>query len=158
VPAEPRVRDARAEDVADLVALVTEHAAYERATPPAPGLEERLRHLLFEVDHPRLHCFVAEGTDDRINGYATCAPEMSTWTGTEYLHLDCLFLREGTRGLGLGRLLLDAVRKQAVSRGLAEVQWQTPAWNVDAIRFYDRTGARSADKRRYTWPFGEPAQ
>ena len=158
MPAEARVREARPEDVAELVALVTEHVAYERAKPPAPGLEERLRRLLFAVERPRLRCLVAEGSDSHIVGYATCSPELSTWDGAEYLHLDCLFLREGARGLGLGRLLLDAVRGEAVTRGFADVQWQTPAWNVDAIRFYDRTGARSADKHRYTWSVHEPAQ
>ena len=155
---DTRVRNARPEDVAELVVLMAEHAAYERARPPASGLGDRLRRLLFEVDRPRLRCFVAEDPAGCVIGYATCTPELSTWDGLEYLHLDCLFLREGQRGLGLGRLLLDVVRAEAVVSGLAEVQWHTPVWNVDAIRFYDRTGARSSDKRRYAWTGSVPEE
>ena len=135
---------------------MAEHAAYERARPLAAGLQDRLRQLLFEVEPPRLRCFVAENPPNNIVGCATCTPELSTWDGMEYLHLDCLFLLEAERGLGLGRLLLDVVRADAAGSGLAEVQWHTPTWNVDAIRFYNRTGARSNDKRRYTWTAPAP--
>ena len=95
-------------------------------------------------------CFVAENPRGCIVGYATCTPELSTWDPVEYLHLDCLFLCEGQRGLGLGQLLLDVVRAEAAASMFEEVQLHTPAWNVDAIRFYDRTGAGATDKRRYT--------
>lgn len=33
--------------------------------------------------------------------------------------------------------------------GVEHVQWQTPCWNTDAIRFYDRVGALVQDKVRY---------
>ncbi|WP_324609629.1 hypothetical protein [Streptomyces sp. WM6386] len=71
--------------------------------------------------------------DGAVVGYATCSAEVSTWDGSEYLHMDCLFLRHGHRGLG-------------------QVQWQTPAWNEGAIRFYGRIGATSKDKRRFFLP------
>jgi hypothetical protein len=32
------------------------------------------------------------------------------------------------------------------------VQWQTPAWNEGAIRFYDRIGAVSKEKLRFFLP------
>lgn len=97
---------------------------------------------------PRLRCLVAELPDGEIVGYATCAPEVSTWGGCEYLHMDCLFLRDGHRGLGLGQRLMDAVLAEARALGLREVPWQTPARNEGAIRFYDRLGAQGGDKRR----------
>ncbi|MDT9695245.1 hypothetical protein [Streptomyces sp. P17] len=40
----------------------------------------------------------------------------------------------------------------ARARGLGQVQWQTPPWNTDAIRFSDRLGARAQEKRRYLLP------
>ncbi|WP_314619095.1 GNAT family N-acetyltransferase [Streptomyces stackebrandtii] len=99
---------------------------------------------------PRLRCFVAELPDGSLAGYATCAPELSTWDGVAYLHMDCLYLTSTARGHGLGPLLMDAVRAEARALGLTEIQWQTPAWNEGAIRFYDRLGATSKEKRRYT--------
>lgn len=151
-PGNPRVRPARPADLPRIVELVAEHAAYEKGAPPAPGLDRRLDALLFGVPDPRLRCLVAELPGGDVVGYATCAPEVSTWDGAEYLHMDCLFLRDGHRGLGLGRLLTDAVAAEARALGLTEVQWQTPAWNEGAIRFYGRIGADAKEKLRFTWP------
>lgn len=147
----PVVRRARVEDLADVVALIGEHAVYEKADPPAPGLEERLRPLLFGRPEPRLRCLVAE-LEGVVVGYASCSAEVSTWDGAEYLHMDCLFLRDGHRGLGIGESLMDAVREEARALGLGHVQWQTPVWNDGAIRFYGRIGAISKDKRRFFLP------
>ncbi|MGW1911840.1 N-acetyltransferase family protein [Streptomyces sp. NPDC002076] len=49
----------------------------------------------------------------------------------------------------------DAVVAEARRLGLAQVQWQTPAWNEEAVRFYDRLGARATEKLRYTLPVRE---
>lgn len=148
---QPRVRHARPADLPRIAELADEHAAYEKALPLAPGLAGRLDALLFRTPQPRLRCLVAELPGGEIVGYATCAPEVSTWDGAEYLHMDCLFLRDGHRGLGLGPLLTDAVVAEARALGLTEVQWQTPAWNEGAIRFYNRLGADAKEKLRYTW-------
>ncbi|MGW4774401.1 N-acetyltransferase family protein [Nocardia sp. NPDC004278] len=144
-----RVRHARVADLPHVAQLAAEHAAYEKAAPPPADLARRLQALLFDTEQPRLRCFVAELDDGEIIGYASCAPELSTWDGAEYLHMDCLFLREGHRGLQVGPMLVQAVVAEARELGLGQVQWQTPPWNTDAIRFYDRLGARSTEKRRY---------
>lgn len=150
------VRHARPEDLGRVVELVAEHAAYEKAAPPAPDLATRLSRLLFGAGS-RLRCLVAELPDGSLAGYATCAPELSTWDGAEYLHMDCLYLTSTARGHGLGPRLVEAVREEARTLGLTETQWQTPAWNEGAIRFYDRLGATSKEKRRFSLPV-EPIQ
>ncbi|MFD7319936.1 GNAT family N-acetyltransferase [Streptomyces sp. NPDC059875] len=147
-----RVRHARPEDLDRVAELAAEHAAYEKAAPPAPGLADRLARLLFGPEPPRLRCLVAELPDGRLVGYATCAPELSTWDGAEYLHMDCLYLSATERGLGLGPLFIAALRAEARALGLTEIQWQTPTWNEGAIRFYDRLGATSKQKLRYSLP------
>ncbi|WMX45116.1 GNAT family N-acetyltransferase [Streptomyces roseicoloratus] len=146
------VRHARPEDLDRVAELAAEHAAYEKAAPPPPDLAARLHRLLFGPTPARLRCLVAELPDTTLAGYATCAPELSTWSATEYLHMDCLYLTEGSRGHGLGPLLMAAIRAEARALGLAEIQWQTPTWNEGAIRFYDRLGATSKEKRRYSLP------
>ncbi|WP_329213358.1 GNAT family N-acetyltransferase [Streptomyces sp. NBC_01485] len=145
-----RVRAAERSDLSRVAELAAAHAEYERAAPPVPDLAERLAVLLFDTPAPRLCCLVAETAGGEVVGYATCSPEFSTWEGREYLYLDCLFLTPGHRGLGLGALLMDAVTDRARDLGLSEVQWQTPAWNDGAIRFYARLGALGTDKRRFS--------
>ncbi|MDH6612268.1 GNAT superfamily N-acetyltransferase [Streptomyces sp. SAI-208] len=150
----PLVRQAVRADLPAVAELAARHAEYERAAPPPRDLPDRLAALLFDTPAPRLRCLVAELPDGTLAGYATCAPELSTWQGREYLHMDCLFLLPGHRGLGLGVLLMDAVVAEARTLGLEEVQWQTPTWNDGAMRFYDRLGARPSQKVRYSLPVG----
>ncbi|MGW7429809.1 N-acetyltransferase family protein [Streptomyces sp. NPDC054861] len=147
-----RVRHARPEDLERVAELAAEHAAYEKSPPPAPGLADRLARLLFGPEPTRLRCLVAELPDGTLAGYASCAPELSTWDAAEYLHLDCLYLSPTQRGLGLGPLFITALHTEARALGLTELQWQTPAWNEGAIRFYDRLGATSKPKLRYFLP------
>ncbi|MFE1923866.1 GNAT family N-acetyltransferase [Streptomyces asoensis] len=144
-----RVRHAERSDLPRVAELAAQHAQYERAAPPVPDLAERLAVLLFDTPAPRLYCLVAELSDGEVVGYATCSPELSTWECREYLLMDCLYLAPGNRGRGLGAQLVEAVTAQARSLGMAEVQWQTPAWNEGAIRFYARLGALGTDKRRF---------
>lgn len=128
--------------------MIREHAAYERAAPPADGVDTRLGELLFGTA-PRLHAQIAE-IDGAPVGYATASLEVETWQAKQFLHMDCLFLRDGARGAGVGGMLLGAVRQLAIDLGVDEVQWQTPDWNEGAVRFYDRTGAVRRAKQRYT--------
>lgn len=150
--AVPLARHAHPEDLPRVAELAAEHAAYEQAGPPPADLAARLHRLLFDTETPRLRCLVAELPDGTLAGYATCAPELSTWDAAEYLHMDCLYLTAEARGHGLGALLMSAVRREARTLGLPEIQWQTPTWNDGAIRFYDRLGATSKEKRRYALP------
>ncbi|MEU8519261.1 GNAT family N-acetyltransferase [Streptomyces sp. NBC_01216] len=151
----PRVRHATPEDLERVAELAAEHAAYEKSAPPAPGLADRLTPLLFGPGPTRLRCLVAELPDGTLAGYATCSPVLSTWDAAEYLHMDCLYLSAAHRGMGLGPLFVAALREEARTLGLTEIQWQTPAWNEGAIRFYDRLGATAREKLRYFLPVDE---
>lgn len=84
-------------------------------------------------------------------GYATWSLELSTWRAAEYVHVDCLYLREGCRGQGIGRSLMEAIAQRASALGATHLEWQTPEWNESAARFYESLGARSSAKRRFTW-------
>lgn len=141
------VRRARKGDLNELVSLCAEHAEYERAYYDPVGKAERLEQTLF-VRSPRIHAWVATNSDVLV-GYATAAAEFSTWTTRDYLHMDCLFVRDGQRGAGVGAALLQAVLCFAREHGYPEVQWQTPAWNLDAARFYRRNGALDSGKLRF---------
>lgn len=128
--------------------LCAEHAQFEQASFDAKGKKAALRQALFSAT-PSLFAWVAEG-DGAIIGYATATIDFSTWSGRKYAYMDCLFVRGGKRGLGVGALLFEEIVAFARTLGLCEVQWQTPAWNVDAARFYRRMAAMSAEKLRFT--------
>jgi GNAT superfamily N-acetyltransferase len=149
------VRLAQPGDLSDLVALCSDHARFERASHEVDGKEAALQTALFG-DRPRLTAWVAI-VQGKTVGFATATEDFSTWAAAPFLHMDCLFVREAHRGGGLGAALLHAVAGYARDRGLGELQWQTPAWNLDAGRFYQRHGAIAAPKLRFRLPIGRPA-
>jgi GNAT superfamily N-acetyltransferase len=147
------IRRAQPLDAADLLALITEHIRYERADVT---VEADLVHRLDAwMDQGRIEIFVAAAPqpfpDGRgLLGYAALTRDVATWTGREYGHLDCLFVREPARGHGVGRRLFNHVLERCREVGLSQIQWQTPAWNLRAVGFYERLGAIHHPKQRFT--------
>ncbi|MFJ8477696.1 GNAT family N-acetyltransferase [Kitasatospora sp. NPDC094011] len=152
------IRPATAADLPAIARLCADHAAFERAAPVPADLAARLAPALFSA-RPRAWCLVVDrdGEPGELIGYATYSREFSTWQATDHVHLDCLFVTEAHRGEGWGRALLDAVRDAATALGATQLQWQTPDWNTDAIRFYHRAGARARSKVRFSLPTHRPA-
>lgn len=151
-PAGWAVRPARAADAPALARLCAAHAAYERISHHTEGHAQRLADAL---DAGRLRAWLGLLRGDAV-GYASATLDFSTLAARPFLHLDCLYLEPAARGLGLGGELLAAVAACARALGCDQLQWQTPVWNADAIRFYDRLGATRLEKQRFTLPVGSP--
>lgn len=146
---EPAARPIRKEELPELVQLMGEHARFERACFDAADKIPKLEHLIF--DRPaRLAVWVVEGPESLL-GYAAFSREVSAWRAEEFLHLDCLFLRPEARSRGLGQTLMHGLAAEARRAGLRQIQWQTPIWNQDAARFYERLGGSAAEKLRFAW-------
>lgn len=140
------------DDVAALPAilrLVAEHVLFERSDAVVPA--DWCDRTAALVSAGRVDVFAAT-VPSAVVGYATLTRELSTWTGAEHSHLDCLYVDAAWRGAGTGRALVAAALVRAAHLGLGEVQWQTPAWNLPAIRFYERLGATRAAKERFSVP------
>jgi GNAT superfamily N-acetyltransferase len=142
-----RIRPVERSDVGALVDLCSEHAQYERAPYDPHGKQEQLTAALFG-EAPVVAAWVAE-IEAGLVGYATATIEFSTWSCQKYAHMDCLFVRDGMRGQGVGARLLNQVLEYARCAGLHHAQWQTPNWNAGAARFYIRAGAIPAEKLRF---------
>jgi GNAT superfamily N-acetyltransferase len=141
------IRDIREDDIEALISICREHALYERSKYEVDGKAARLRCALFAPE-PRLQAWVAEVSGELI-GYATATTDFSTWSAQTFLHMDCLFVRDGWRNAGVGVALLNRVATHAREMKINEIQWQTPDWNMDAARFYRRCGATEMLKRRF---------
>lgn len=147
-----RIRQVRREDLDSLIDLCAEHAAYERAYFERGNAHAGLTQALFG-ESARLQCWIAE--DHQLIGYLAATTDFSTWQACEFLHMDCLYVREGHRGSGIGLRLFEALRAHGEANGIAEIQWQTPCWNKGASRFYRRLGATETEKRRYRYHIPE---
>jgi GNAT superfamily N-acetyltransferase len=128
----PGVREARPEDVADIVAMVRELADYEKAVDQARMTSVQLYEALFGADPPAL-----TGLRDEGVGFALWYRTFSTWDGVPGIHLEDLYVRPTRRGSGIGRGLLVALARIATERGYSRVEWDVLRWNSPAIRFYE---------------------
>ncbi|MEA5457258.1 GNAT family N-acetyltransferase [Sinomonas sp. JGH33] len=97
----------------------------------------------------RLDLFVAVAGSKPV-GYAAVTYDVGTWNAATYAHLDCLYVVGDYRGVGTGRRLFGAVVQHSRDLGHSELQWQTPAWNDGAIRFYRRLSPAEQAKQRFT--------
>lgn len=147
MPHAPIIRFVEPNDIEQLVALCKAHAEYEKADFEVLGKKESLSAHLF-ANAPTLYCLVVE-IDSQLIGYATYMKQFSTWDSEYYIYMDCLFLNDLSRGLGLGEQLMNRIKSESVKLDCHLMQWQTPDFNEGAIRFYTRIGGISKTKERF---------
>jgi GNAT superfamily N-acetyltransferase len=149
MPGSAVIRPVRPAEIEVVLRFCAEHAAYEGADFSLEECRSGLARSIFERPH-RLSCFVAE-VDGEVAGYATCTKDLSTWRAAEYIHMDCLYLTPAYRNAGLGKEIMSVIARHADSLGCRAIEWQTPASNANAIRFYQKLGAIGSDKVRFRW-------
>ncbi|MFW2544892.1 N-acetyltransferase family protein [Primorskyibacter sp. 2E107] len=143
------IRAAKPTDMPQLVSLIEAHAAYEGFPFPG-GFQNRdgLERLAFGHG-TRLLIWVAE-EEERLIGYMSATVDYSTWNAAAFLYLDCLYLSEAARGLGLGKQMMETLDAFAADRGIPAIEWQTPPDNALGLGFYRHIGARELPKQRFT--------
>ncbi|WP_238947036.1 GNAT family N-acetyltransferase [Saliniramus fredricksonii] len=141
------IRRADPGDLDTLYDLFEEHAAYEGLPFSGHGRRDSLAAMMFE-EPARIFGWVAV-VDHKISGYMTATIDCSTWNASPFIYMDCLYLRERYRGLGLGRILVQELAAFARGRGCAQIQWHTPPDNALGIGFYRRIGASQLPKVRF---------
>lgn len=130
-----------------IINLCAAHAAFEECDYDKKNKAEQLAKDIFG-ENPKLFCLVAE-TNGKYIGYITWMKQYSTWDAQEYLYMDCLYLEDAYRGIGIGEALVNRMKEYGRAENIDLVQWQTPHFNERAIKFYKRIGATSKSKERF---------
>lgn len=145
---ETIIRFVKKEDIPQLVILCKEHAAYEKASYNLSGkMQLLLKHLFLPKNE--IKCIVV-AQKSKLLGYSTVLKQFSTWDANFYFYMDCLYLKEDARGKGLGKLMMEEIKKYAIKEN-CNLQWQTPKFNTNAIEFYKALGAEYKTKERFFW-------
>jgi len=97
-------------------------------------------------EYPLFHTFVAE-VNDVIIGIALYYYRYSTWKG-KTIHLEDLIVKEDQRGTGAGFALYSEIIAQGKRDNVRRIEWAVLDWNVNAINFYKKTGAKVLDDWR----------
>lgn len=142
-----KIRKVERQDLNELVELCGLHAKYESVEYSEQGKQKKLEAALFAVP-PQLYCWVVDD-GDQLLGYVSATKEFSTWEAEYYIHMDCLYLREATRGQGIGPKIMELLQDFAKQQACKLIQWQTPLENELGIKFYDRLDTSWKLKRRY---------
>lgn len=138
------IRPIEAGDVGDVVGLVHDLAAYERAAQECTLTEGQLHTALFGP-RPALFGHVAE-LRGHVAGFALWFLNFSTWDGVHGIYLEDLYVRPEHRGAGLGRALFAELAAECVRSGYTRLQWWVLNWNDPAIGFYRSLGAEAMDE------------
>ena len=141
------IRFSKPEDIHQIIDLCEAHANYEQCDYSKENKVDKLSNNLFSSS-PKLYCLVVE-QNNKLIGYATYMKQYSTWDACEYIYMDCLFMNENTRGFGIGEQLVRKIQEEGKKLNCKLIQWQTPDFNIRAIKFYKRIGAKSKIKERF---------
>jgi GNAT superfamily N-acetyltransferase len=133
------IRAARPGDEQELFELVKKLAVYEHLEHKVSGSAQALGEHLFGA-RPSAEALVAEGSSGLL-GFALFFGSYSTFLTRPGIYLEDLFVLDSERGKGMGRALLEEVRRIAEARGAGRLEWAVLDWNQDAIRFYEKFGA-----------------
>jgi GNAT superfamily N-acetyltransferase len=139
------IRAAAVEDVPQILAMIRELAAYERAPDAAVATPEQIGAALFG-EAPAAFALMAEDDEGQVVGFALWFLNFSTWTGIQGMHLEDLYVRPHARGGGHGRALLSALAQVCETRGYQRMEWAVLDWNEPSIGFYKALGAEPLDE------------
>lgn len=135
-----QIRRAAPADGPRILELDRELARFEKLK--GPDDEEGRRLLAWIFESRKLEAFVAE-QGGRIEGIALFyETPSSTFRGRTFLYLEDLVVSEAARSRGVGEALMAALAREVIARGALRLEWVVLDWNVNAIRFYERIGAR----------------
>lgn len=139
------IREATPADVPAILRLVRELAEYEREPDAVKATEESFLTTMFPAKgDPTVFGHVAEvdGEDGpEVVGIAIWFLSFSTWTGTNGIWLEDLYVTPSQRGTGLGKQLLTRLAQVCVERGYRRLEWTVLDWNQPSIAFYRSLGA-----------------
>tara|TARA_B100001146_G_scaffold22705_1_gene17304 strand:- start:937 stop:1407 length:471 start_codon:yes stop_codon:yes gene_type:complete len=136
------IRKAKKEDMSRVHELIMELAIYEKLPQE---VEINLSDLVNDGfgEKPLFHCFVAE-INSTVEGMAIIYNRYSTWKG-KTVHLEDLIVTKNMRNKGIGALLLDKVILFGKEMSVKRISWEVIDWNKEAIKFYERKGAKLID-------------
>jgi GNAT superfamily N-acetyltransferase len=134
-------RKATESDIPDVLGLIRELAAFEKAPEEVTITPEDLRRDGFR-ENPIFEIILAE-CDSLTVGMAFYFFSYSTWKG-KCIYLEDIIVKEAYRGRNIGKMLFEAVVMKSKEAGAKRMQWQVLDWNKPAIDFYKKYNA-SAD-------------
>jgi GNAT superfamily N-acetyltransferase len=133
------IRKGEKKDMKSVLELIQELAVFENEPNAVELTVADLERDGFG-DNPLFYTFVAE-IDNQIVGIALYYYRYSTWKG-KTIHLEDLIVKENQRGSGVGFALYSKIIEQGKMDNVRRIEWAVLDWNIPAIEFYKKSGAK----------------
>ena len=133
------IRKGEKKDMEAVLDLIKELATFEKEPHAVEVTVADLENDGFGED-PLFYTFVAE-VNSNIVGIALYYYRYSTWKG-KTIHLEDLIVKEDMRGSGVGFELYSKIIEQGKIDKVRRIEWAVLDWNIPAIEFYQKSGAR----------------
>lgn len=139
------IRTATKKDSLAFLRLLVGLAKFEHLEPPTRSAKKRIVHDIFEK---KLNLFLATLNKKPV-GYALYFYTYSSFLARPTLYLEDIFVSEKHRAMGIGSALFLKCAKEAMRQKCGRMEWSVLAWNKNAIRFYEKLGARRLKEWHY---------
>ncbi len=133
------IRKGQKEDMPAVLDLIKELAIFEKEPDAVVVTVQDLEKDGF-LENPLFHIFIATVANEII-GMALYYYRYSTWKG-KTIHLEDLIVKEKMRGTGAGHALYTEIIKQGKKDNVRRIEWNVLDWNIPAINFYNKSGAK----------------
>lgn len=134
------IRKAVETDISNLLPLMRELAEFENYGTDFAVTEDVLREQGFRRSPPDFYCLIAEERGELV-GFLVYYFVPFTYRAKPNLIIKELYIADGYRSRGVGKLLMKAVAKEAEQGGCGMIKWYVAKWNDRGIQFYERLGA-----------------
>ncbi|HXQ92647.1 MAG TPA: GNAT family N-acetyltransferase [Nitrososphaerales archaeon] len=142
------IRRAIRKDASQFVDLLVALADFEHLDPPD---DEARRRIIEDIFSKRwLRMFVAiDQKSKKLAGYALYYYTYSSFLAKRTLYLEDIFVLEKHRRMGIGWNLFLKCVSEAARRDCGRMEWAVLTWNKNAIRFYEKQGAKRLSEWYY---------
>lgn len=135
-----KIRKAKRSDAKDFIRLINELAEFEKLTPPDKAAVKRLKRDAFSKK-AIIKVLLAEYQNE-IAGYAIYFFTYSSFLARKTLYLEDIYISEKYRGKGIGKEFFKKLIGTAVKNDCGRMEWVVLDWNINAIKFYEKLGAK----------------
>ncbi|MCL5066856.1 MAG: GNAT family N-acetyltransferase [Thaumarchaeota archaeon] len=132
------IRRATKKDSQGFLKLLVSLANFEHLKSPSSAAKKR---ILRDVFSKKINLFIAS-IDSTAVGYALYFYTYSSFLAKPTLYLEDIFVLQDFRGQGVGKQLFLKCAREAVKQGCGRMEWSVLTWNRNAIRFYEKLGAK----------------
>jgi GNAT superfamily N-acetyltransferase len=135
-----KIRKARKKDSDSILELINELAKFEKLEPPDKKAQKRIINDAFGKK-PNYYILLADDGKN-IAGYAFYFYTYSSFLARRTLYLEDIFITEKMRNKGIGKLFFNELIKTAKKDKCGRMEWCVLDWNINAIEFYNKLGAK----------------